>query len=355
MENANYRYEGLNNLLTDIDYFLSTSDIDKVNVIAYKVNTSNQTPTPFLTFLLLKNARDVMNLPVIFLLEDCCENTSSLAEYVQKELINLLNSQNYNRASCEGIEFNGFFINNNEIYMVYDLSHIEWGSYDSLVKRDQLWFALADEIINTGTICNMEIDAKATIFFLETPSFGFLVDDKCNKLEAPIAAYRCKPAHKLNFTFVFGVSPSDKDNMFGPYYYFTDYRNAINQRVSEDAQGKPLKSGVIRFALFMNKTMIVDNLIDNEADWSSTKRARLTDDSLNANYEKSTIRISDHDGNWAINYDSLFVGRVLLDNGKELQGLPMFVVKNYEQQQPLTYHLIDNASLEKGVDDYHIM
>jgi hypothetical protein len=355
MEKTNYQYEGLNNLLTDVDYFLSTTEIDKVNVIAYNVNTSNQTPTPFLTFLLFKNHLDVMNIPVIFLLEDYYDKTARLAQYVQKELINLLNSQNYNHASCEGIEFNGIFINNNEIYMVYDLSHIEWSTYDSLVKRDHLWFALADEIINTGTICNMEIDAKATIFFLETPSFGFLVDAAGAKLEAPIAAYICKPAHKLNFTFVFGVSPSDKDNMFGPYYYFTDYRNAINQQVTDDGSSKSFKTGIIRFALFMNKTMIVDNLIDNEPDWSSTKRSRLTDDSLNANYENSTIRISDHDGNWATNYDSLFVGRVLLDNGKELQGLPMFVVKNYEQQQPLSYHLIDNKSLDERLDEYHIM
>ena len=355
MEPVQCRYEGLTNLLTDIDCFLSTTEIDKVNVIAYKKNTSNQTPIPFLTFLLFKNAHDIMNLPVIFLLEDYYDKTARLAQYVQKELIHLMNSQNYNRASCEGIKFNGFFINNNEIYMVYDLSHIEWSTYDSLVRRDHLWFALADEIINTGTICNMEIDTKATIFFLETPSFGFLVDDTGNKLEAPIAAYTCKPSHKLNFTYVFGLSPADKQNMFGPYYYFTDYLNAINQRPSEDANEKPSKCGVIRFALFMNKTLIVENLLDNEPDGSTTKRSRLTDDSLNAHYENSTIRISDHDGNWATNYDSLFVGRVILDNGKELEGHPIFVVKNYEQQQSLSYHLIDTAHLKERQNEYHIM
>ena len=101
--------------------------------------------------------------------------------------------------------------------------------------------------------------------------------------------------------------------------------------------------------------MIIDNLSDNEPDWSSTKCSRLTDASLNINYENSTIRITDHDGNWTSTYDSVFAGRVMLDNGKELEGLPIFVVKKYEQQQPLSYHLIDSKHLNERTNEPHIM
>ena len=131
---SQFCYAGLNNLSGDLDYFLKTSLITHVNLVAYKINTGNQIPTPFLTFLLFKNKQDVMNIPIIYLLEDNNVSSSRASQYVQKELINLLNSQNYNRASCEGIVYNGFFINNNEIYVFYDISHIEWTPYDSLVK-----------------------------------------------------------------------------------------------------------------------------------------------------------------------------------------------------------------------------
>lgn len=368
---SQFCYAGLNNLSGDLDYFLKTSVITHVNVVAYKINTGNQTPTPFLTFLLFKNTQDVMNIPIIYLRQNYNEPSSRVSQYLQKELINLMNSQNYNRASCEGIVYNGFFVSNNEVYVFYDISHIEWTPYDSLVKRDHLWLALVDEIVNTGAICNMQIDPKLTIFFLEHPFFGFLEDNKGNEVEAPIVAYRGKRAQELNFTFVFGVSTSDKNSMFGPYYYFTDYCNAIKQggcsEPSDDPLGevvnisktkKPNKGGIIRFAVFMNKTMIIDNSLDIETDQSSTKQARITDASLNTTYENLTIRISDHDGTWATKYDSVFVGKVLLDNGQPFNGSPIFVVKTYEQQHSLSYHLIDHKSLNDQLErknNYYIM
>ena len=90
-------YAGLNNLSDNVDHLLETTMINRVNVVAYKINASNETPAPYLTFLLLNNKHDVMNLPVIFLLEDCYEHASQLSQYVQKELIKLLNIQNYNQ------------------------------------------------------------------------------------------------------------------------------------------------------------------------------------------------------------------------------------------------------------------
>ena len=76
------------------------------------------------------------------------------------------------------------------------------------------------------------------------------------------------------------------------------------------------------------------------------------------NMEILTMRISDHDGKWADNYDSVFLSKTELDNGAYLKNTPIMVLKEYEQQIPLSYHLIDKKYLKEKYDadgDYLIM
>ena len=87
----------------------------------------------------------------------------------------------------------------------------------------------------------------------------------------------------------------------------------------------------------------VENFPNDESDFSETKKKRIDDANLDKNMEALTMRISDHDGRWAENYDSVFLGETELDNGAILKNTPIFVVKTYEQQIPLSYHFIDNC------------
>ncbi len=89
-----------------------------------------------------------------------------------------------------------------------------------------------------------------------------------------------------------------------------------------------------------------------------TKKERLDDTDLDKNMEILTMRISDHDGKWAENYDSTFLGKIELDNGEYLKNTPIYVLKEYEQQIPLSYHFIDKRYLKDLYDennDYLIM
>jgi hypothetical protein len=70
--------------------------------------------------------------------------------------------------------------------------------------------------------------------------------------------------------------------------------------------------------------------------------------------ERLTMRISDHDGNWVQNYDSVYLGEVELDNGILLDR-PILVVKEYKQQIPLSYHFIDKRTINLTVNEYSIM
>ena len=53
------------------------------------------------------------------------------------------------------------------------------------------------------------------------------------------------------------------------------------------------------------------------------------------------MRISDHDGKWAETYDSSYLSNVELDNGV-IFNKTILVLKEYEQQIPLSYHFISN-------------
>jgi hypothetical protein len=128
--------------------------------------------------------------------------------------------------------------------------------------------------------------------------------------------------------------------------------------LTDNSKGRYKSGGIIRFALFMDKTKVIQNLLLDEIDKSEIKKERLLDELLDAQYERLTMRISDHDGNWSKNYDSVFLGNVELDNGDKVNNAPIIVLKEYDQQIPLSYHYIDKNYLGDDFDNdtnYYIM
>jgi hypothetical protein len=203
--------------------------------------------------------------------------------------------------------------------------------------------------------------------------FCFLKNKDNVNYEVPIIGYVGKCASMLNFTYVFGVSKSDNSAILGPYFYFTDYLNAINQGgwskdgksesrhdklLTDNSKGRYKSGGIIRFALFMDKTKVIQNHLLDGIDESEIKKERLLDELLDVQYERLTMRISDHDGNWSKNYDSVVLGNIELDNGVKVKNAPIIVLKEYDQQIPLSYHYIDKSFLGEIFDNngnYYIM
>ena len=79
------------------------------------------------------------------------------------------------------------------------------------------------------------------------------------------------------------------------------------------------------------------NYPEDPIDESEIKLQRLEDDTLERKYECLTMRLSDHDGLWSETYDSVFVGRVELDDGSILRNAPVIVVKKYDQFVAIDY------------------
>jgi hypothetical protein len=60
---------------------------------------------------------------------------------------------------------------------------------------------------------------------------------------------------------------------------------------------------------------------------------------------KLLMRVSDRDGLWREHYDSVYIGKIELDDGSFFDKYPLWIVKDYEQQVMLSGHIIDKKTL----------
>uniref|UniRef100_A0A6C0ES18 Uncharacterized protein n=1 Tax=viral metagenome TaxID=1070528 RepID=A0A6C0ES18_9ZZZZ len=356
-----YNYHSVNNLEKDIDYYLTINKPNNIYICSYQI--VNDGLLPFLKYLLVKQYKDeTLQFPCMPVFNDI--NTYSIVQYAENYLYNLLLLEN-NESFLENIVYNGSFIYDNEVYIFLNLTNCNLNIND-IYRENNIWFALIDEIVNTNNVCNFAVDRRVTELFTINKEFCFLFDKNQEKYSLPIVGYVGINEKMLNFTYIFGVSAKDKNAILGPSYYFTNYQNAIKQGgwsenetpefrhgklLTDNDKGRYIKGGIVRFALFLNKTKIADNFQNEYLDISSTKYDRLKDNNLDVNYERLTVRISDHDGKWREEYDSVYLGKIELDNGTLVKNSPLIVIKDYNQQTPLSYHYINKKYLKDTYDE----
>ena len=219
--------------------------------------------------------------------------------------------------------YTGYKKYNGDIYLFIDLS------ISSKIKNlCDSQFCLIDEMVNIERVYNKPIDPRVTNFVQNNMASFTILDDKNNKaLEIPTAVYLGCNESNLNFTYIFGNKKSHDNTMLGPYYYFTNFENASKYY------------GSVRFAIFTGHMLVKQNFPNDEIDESLLKQQRLNDQRLNHKYELMTQRITDYDGRWAANYDSVYLGHMELDDGQILKNTPVIVVKSHDQQMPLDYYV----------------
>ena len=338
-----YNYKVKDNLTNKMQYNINS--YENVYICSYNVN--NDGKYPFLRFLLTNSSDDEkLVFPKIFIFKDFFSD--ELINYSKVHLFKLLMLSNYEKFN-ETIEFNGFYEFETNLYLFFDMTNCEIQINDIYINNN-LWLTLIDEIVNYKHLCGMLINSMVTDFFIENEKFCFLVDDSDENYEIPIVSYVAKPENRLNFTYIFGETKGTKNDLFGAFYYFTNYLKSFDNAKELKMKNPNLKSGIVRFAIFVGLNLNVTNSINEKSDTSETKKQRLQDDNLDQNIERLTMRITDHDGNWADeNYDSVYLGCVELDNGKNFDK-EIIAVKDYCQQIPLSYHYINHKN-----DEYSIM
>jgi len=213
----------------------------------------------------------------------------------------------------------------------YDLSNLKIEPI-ILNKNNDLFLVLMDEIINQEKMGNIPIHHLIVDLFKNDTELAILTDNMNTAYEIPTVVYHGCPKQKMEFILTFGVSPSQeinhKDSLLGPYFYFTDYDNA-----------KKMGNGLVRIAIFLDTLCVKMNYINDRIDESQLTQYLLeTNDVSTEIYHniKMTERLSDRDGVWTINSNSVYIGPVKLDNGSIFKKGPLWVVKKYEQQTPLS-------------------
>ena len=352
----------------DIEVFLSNKErkYEQINICAYEVN--NEGIYPFLKFLLSRDIfNEKFNFPYLPLYLDV--SIEPLFNFITVHLFSILKLENF-QSFKEAIKIKGLYDYNNEIYLFIDLTECKLNLNDIYYSSDVM-FALLDEIMNHKSICNIEIDDEVVDFFIYNNKFCYLTSDKNIRYESPTLAYVWTEEKMLNFTYMFGTPKKNNLAILGPYFYFTDYKNAIqgiypnstildstikwnNLDYSVKNNNINKKSGIVRFAIFTGITKYIENQPNDPIDKSDVKNERLNDSSINQNFERLTMRISDYDGNWSDEFDSCYLGNIELDNGERIPYSPLYVLKNYNQQVPLSYHYIQNSYHTK-IGDYSIL
>jgi hypothetical protein len=341
----NYKAKINNKLDLTFEFTKELNTYNNIYMCIYDVN--NKGKYPFQRFILVNNILDdSLEFPQIKG-SNLKNNTSiDIINFSKTFLYGLLMQSDYEKFD-ENLEFNGICEDNNNLYIFYDITKCQIEVNDIEKNNNIIWLALVDEIVNQKHVCNMKINKIVTNFFKLNDDFCFLTDENDSGYEIPIVSYVGKPEKKLNFTYIFGETMSNKNSILGPYYYFTDYYNAFKDVVELEGNSKV---GIVRFALFVGNTKYYENLLNDNIDNSEIKFQRLEDDSLDKSIELLSMKISDHDGQWAKNYDSAYLGCIELDNGTFLDKR-LVVVKDYNQQVPLSYHYVDKRTYK---NDYLI-
>lgn len=336
-----YTYAGLELLTTDLHELLSSTIYNNenliINICSYHVNLEGK--HPFLQFFLLKNDKEEFIFPSFKYTNHLNVITKSLA------VMNIVCRSYY---KINNSEFKGGYRNGQNLYLFFDCSILMIESV-RLTKINDLWLILIDEIVNSGSVLNYKISEGVVDFFKNNPEFLYLKntnydfgfdycdDDNRKFIETPVVVYNNCPKKKLNFISTFGISHSTSTALFGPYYYFTNYDMAIKNTTNE---------GIIRSAIFLGNMKVVLNKSSDPVDDSE-----ITNNIINsynnttandANIQFKMRRIADRGGLWTINFDSVYLGRVKLDDdGLCFENGPLWVIKDYIQQLSLSSHVIN--------------
>ena len=291
-----------------------------VVLCCYKINNSGR--QPFLEYLLtdVNKTLDFHTVPLN--LHDT--NNREMSTH------NILTIASNFLFKVTGIEqhifsYTGYKKYNGCIYLFIDIG------YAKLKVCQNVQFCLVDEMVNVKHVYNKSIAPMVTNFIRDNMSLFTILDVKNNAFEIPSAVYVGCDQANLNFTYTFGNRKSHHNSILGPHYYFTSFENASKEY------------GAVRFSIFTGHTLVKINFPNDDIDESLLKKQLLYNNHINHKYELMTQRITDYDGKWAANYDSVYLGHLELDDGQILKNTPIIVVKSHDQQIALDYQIIHNV------------
>lgn len=292
-------------LETNIDEYTSSNYYGIVNIVPYSINKRGK--YPFIEFILDRSREfykddlvSELNFNRFFYMTNL-----DILDYSNK----LLNANFSHVLKDESIDFNKYYkgyVNENHIvYLFYDCTEINKDS--TVTNLYNMWITLSEEIYRKCS-CDIPINGDVVDFFTNNRSFLYLTDDDGHSYELPDVGFTGSTFKKAEFRSVFSNMVSNIDDVFGPYYYFTSYKHAIED--AREEKGKNTTNiinygGLNRYALFKGKSISFYNFCSEDTEGHEN------------NSEKD----------WTVNNDSIYIENLI-------------ALKKYEQHVPISYHLV---------------
>ena len=314
----------------------------KFKFIIYQINNFNT--LPFLTYLLYKKNTKEDKEEHLILTEIETDNIKKKS----KEIVDNIIFENYK----EKPKYKGYKEYKNQFYLFFEHSPKEEQLIENIKRKNRWFWAVVYELVNTKKVLNFPIQEDVIEFFLNNLNITQIyTEDNVTTYEIPIIAYHGSHYKKINFVAIFGVTRASSEASLGPFYYFGPYDNAVRysmftiskkpmiiggKSITVDEEGRHDKGGLVRFVIFLGK-----NKIFNEEEGFIKK-------SIITNVKEAFI-------DWNENYNSAFTGLYnKIIEGKPVTIYSKYVVKQYEQLIPLSYHYINTDTDETDFEKIKI-
>ena len=299
----------INYYLDNLNQQVEVNKNDIVHICIFTVQTNNN---PYLLYLLYKHLNnDVLTFPYFYyndgdLLYNCNQKMESIIDI------------NY--------EFKGYKKKDNNIYAFYRIENNVY-TPELIKKNDDWWFSLIYEICYQKKINNYKIHNSVTDVFINNMFLTLLYDDNNIPHEVPIPLYVGSHKNNLDYLLSFGAYKSlSPESINGQFYYYSDYDSACrfglwtndfkkNEPYTDNEYGRYIEGGLVRYTVFVGNTKV--NL-------ENSKKENNNDD-------------------WTIDYDSIFIGNVNIDNMVHLGY--NYTIKDNSRIDPLSFHYLDKSNI----------
>ena len=257
--------------------------------------------------------------------------------------------------------YRGYYSIDKIIYIFYTFEYNEEQLIHNSIDKNTI--CLVDNICNTGSIYGKKI-IHSTRDFLTLNEQFIRLEENGVLIDTPVSGYFGSYWKRIAVTAALGPFVMTPYASLGPYYYFSNYKRAIEFAIIDKTQsfndksslklkrGKTniyTKGGVVMFAVFLGRTKVLLNREIDEKDMSKYSQEL----SKKNTFVDKTMRIRDNDGLWTINYDSVITTAFpdFKYGDLELDLDPQIVIKNFSQQTPVSYVYIDTKDVIETKDE----
>ena len=257
-------------------------------------------------------------------------------------------------------EVKGYYVQDDEIYLFISASYkeIEGSNIKTYILNNNVfkksniwWWTVIDEIVNIRMVFGFEIHNSVTDLFLKNNWLCFLYDMNGDPLKHPSVMYLGDHYNNIIFQSAFGLYRKSLWNKLGPFYVFTDYKNAVKNSLETTARTgdytyenndlyignswKHTRGGIIRCMLFSgNKKVFLNSKGDESIEISNLDKNKLQ-------IENSEIRMNQQNGKWSKTYDTAMLGNPILNNGVRFDGKTRTAINNSDNCILYNYVEID--------------